>query len=91
MLMLFTHTNTKTWIDVINDLLSNHNNSYHRSIKMTPIAASQKKNEKNYITISWEETEINKTKIYRVRISKKWKDIAKRYLSHFTEKLLNSV
>ena len=31
--------NTKTWIDVVDELVSNHNNSYHRSIKMTTIEA----------------------------------------------------
>ena len=43
MLRLFAHKNTKTWIDGTDDL-SNYNNSYHRSIKMTPIKVSQKKN-----------------------------------------------
>jgi hypothetical protein len=33
----------KRWIDVINDLV--YNNSYHRSIKMTPVESSTKENE----------------------------------------------
>ena len=45
MFKCFTHMNTKTWIDVLDGLLSNYNNN-HRSIKMTPIKATQKKNEK---------------------------------------------
>ena len=45
MFKLFTHMNTKTWIDIIDKLVSNYNNNYHRFIKMTPIEASQKKTE----------------------------------------------
>jgi hypothetical protein len=35
----FTANKTKRWINVLNDLVSNYNNSYHRSIKMTPAEA----------------------------------------------------
>lgn len=34
------------WIDCYEDLVKNYNNSYHRSIKMTPIEGSKKENEK---------------------------------------------
>ena len=44
MFRLFIHKNTKTWVDGIDDRLSYYNNSHHRSIKMAPIDASQKKN-----------------------------------------------
>ena len=37
----FTANNTKRWIDVLPDLVHNYNNSYHRSIKMTPIQAQE--------------------------------------------------
>ncbi len=30
----------RRWIDVIDDLVHNYNNSYHSSIKMTPVQAS---------------------------------------------------
>ena len=43
----FTANNTKTWIDIIHDLIFNYNNSYHRSIKMTPVEASLEKNSKS--------------------------------------------
>lgn len=32
----FTHKNTYRWIDVLQPLIDNYNNTYHRSIKMTP-------------------------------------------------------
>ena len=37
----FTANNTKRWIDVLPDLVHNYNNSYHRSIKMTPVQARE--------------------------------------------------
>ena len=37
----FTANNTRRWIDVIDQLVENYNNSYHRSIKMTPKEALQ--------------------------------------------------
>jgi len=40
----FTEKETNKWIDVVDDLVFNYNNSFHRSIKMTPIEASKKEN-----------------------------------------------
>lgn len=40
----FTDKNTTVWVDVIDDLVENYNNSVHRSIKMTPIEASKIEN-----------------------------------------------
>ena len=37
----FTANNTKRWIDVLSDLVHNYNNSFHRSIKMTPVQARE--------------------------------------------------
>lgn len=92
MFKLFTHMNTKRWINVIDDLLSNYNNSYHRSIRMTPIEASQEKNEKAVYNALFPE---KKHKLViprfevgdRVRISKKRKDFVKGYLPNFTQEL----
>src|SRR5215211_7289290 len=39
-----TDEDTTRWIDVLNDLVYNYNNSYHTSIKMTPKEASDPKN-----------------------------------------------
>ena len=37
----FTANNTKRWMDVLPDLIHNYNNTYHRSIKMTLIQATE--------------------------------------------------
>jgi hypothetical protein len=41
-----TYTNSKRYIDVLQDLVHAYNNSYHRSIKMTPVEASRPENTK---------------------------------------------
>lgn len=40
----FTDRKTNDWISVIDKLLENYNSSFHRSIKMTPIEASEVEN-----------------------------------------------
>lgn len=40
----FTLNNTNKYIDILEDLLKNYNNSKHRSIKMTPVEASKIEN-----------------------------------------------
>ncbi|RWS18284.1 hypothetical protein B4U80_06165 [Leptotrombidium deliense] len=42
---VFSQNNNHEWISIIDDLIYNYNNSFHRSIKMTPIEASIGKNE----------------------------------------------
>ena len=42
----FTHNNTSTYIDVLPDIIKSYNESYHRSIKMTPKEARKKSNER---------------------------------------------
>lgn len=32
----FTHTNTQRWIDILSDVTSSYNNTFHRSIQMKP-------------------------------------------------------
>lgn len=41
----FTANKTKRWLEVLPKLMENYNNSYHRSIKMTPVEASKAENE----------------------------------------------
>lgn len=41
----FSANSTNKYIDVLQDLVNQYNNARHRSIKMTPIEASKKKNE----------------------------------------------
>ena len=58
----FTANNTKTWIDIIHDLIFNYNNSYHRSIKMTPVEASLEKNSKSVYDSLFPNEKIGKLK-----------------------------
>ncbi len=37
----FSHNNTKTYINILNDLVQNYNNSYHRSIKNKPNSVTE--------------------------------------------------
>ena len=39
----FTAEKTRNWIDMLDELLSRYNNSYHSTIKMRPVDASRKK------------------------------------------------
>lgn len=41
----FTAENTRNWIDMIDDLIAEYNNTKHSTVKMTPIEASKKENE----------------------------------------------
>lgn len=46
MFKYFTANNTYRYVDVLDEMVSNYNNTRHSSTKMTPVEASQKKNEK---------------------------------------------
>ena len=39
----FTADNTRNWIDMLDDLVSKYNTSYHNTIRMRPVDASKKK------------------------------------------------
>jgi hypothetical protein len=41
----FTEFGNRKWINILDDLILNYNNTYHTSIKMTPIEVSKKENE----------------------------------------------
>ena len=41
----FTAENTRNWIDMLDDLVSKYNKSYHGSIRMRPVDASKIENE----------------------------------------------
>jgi transposase InsO family protein len=88
----FTQIGTRKWIDIVDDLVYNYNNSYHRSIKMTPVEGSKKENEsivyKNLYRESKLSKKSNKFKVGdKVRISK-WKGtFEKGYLPNWTREL----
>lgn len=45
----FTAYNTYKWIDIIDDIVNNYNNSYHSSIKTTPNNITKKEINNNYV------------------------------------------
>ena len=64
---------TNRYIDVLPKLVKNYNNSYHRSIKMTPVEASKEKNESRVYKNLYKEKIFKKPKFKigdRVRLSK---------------------
>lgn len=88
----FTQNNTKKWIDILQDLVKNYNNSFHRTIKMTPIQGSLSKNSstlyKNMFPSETSKMEKQNFEIGdRVRISRKTKDFRKGYLPNFTTEI----
>ena len=103
MFRYFTAHETTKYYDILDELVSNYNNTVHSSIKMTPVEASKLENEltvfKNlYPEGEEKETEKPKFKIEdRVRISKKKKKFEKGYTTRWTkeifviEKVLNTV
>ena len=46
MFKYFTASSTRKYVDVIGEMVDNYNTTRHSSIKMTPVAASEKKNER---------------------------------------------
>ena len=47
----FTENNTKRWVDVLPDIISNYNSTFHRSIKMTPNSVTFKNRKQVYKTL----------------------------------------
>ena len=45
-----TAVNSKRYIDVLEDLITSYNNSYHRSIKMRPVDVSRENGNKVFKT-----------------------------------------
>ena len=88
----FTHTNSRKWIDILQALVHNYNNSFHRSIKMTPTEGSLKKNSSKVYKALFPSNQSYKGRFTfsigdRVRISKKYKEFRKGYLPNFTTEI----
>lgn len=93
----FSEVGTNKWIDVIDDLVYNYNNSYHTSIKMKPVEACKEENKNTvrenlygdlYASLQLDRPQTNKFHLGdKVRISK-WKSIySKGYLQNYTTEL----
>ena len=89
----FTEKQTRTWIDMIDELVNSYNNTYHSSIHMTPIEASKEENEGTvwynlygaYLTSEYGTSKYNVSDT--VRISKYKNIFAKGYLPNYTQEL----
>jgi hypothetical protein len=88
----FTQVGNKKWINIVDDLVYNYNNTYHRSIKMSPVEASRIENEtkvyKNLYKDSGMVKKSNKFNVGdKVRISKYKGTFDKGYLPNWTTEL----
>ena len=86
----FTENNNTIFYNILNELVNNYNNKYHSTIKMTPIEASKKINEKKIKNIyNFEKTKKpDKFKIGdRVRISLEKNIFEKGYETNWTQEI----
>lgn len=90
MFRYFTRNNTKRYIDVLPSLVKSYNNTYHRSIKLTPSQVSSDNEEEVWQRL-YATTSETKRKTYplgsRVRISKVKGLFEKGYLPNWTDEL----
>ena len=92
MFKYFSANNTRNYIDVLDLLVEQYNNTIHSSIKMTPVEASREVNENKVCRNLYPEfggkTLISKFSISdNVRITKKKKIFDKGYTQRWTEKV----
>ena len=86
----FTENNNTIFYNILDELVNNYNNKYHSTIKMTPIEASKKINEKKIKNIyNYEKTKkLGKFKIGdRVRLSLEKNIFEKSYETNWTEEI----
>ena len=86
----FTENNNTIFHNIIDDLVNKHNNKYHSTIKMSPVQASLKINEKKMKNIyNFDKTKnLGKFKIGdRVRISLEKNIFEKSYETNWTEEI----
>ena len=87
----FTLNNNTIWIDDLDKLVNEYNNSYHRSIKMKPIDASKKSDERYVRNNLYNFKYINKKPKFsigdRVRVSLLKKTFEKSYISNWSQEI----
>jgi len=96
MFKYFSANSTRKYLDVLDEMLNNYNNTRHSSIKMTPSEASLKKNEtavyRNLYPDHDRQSSKPKFKIGdRVRITKRKKTFEKAYTLKWTDGSVYSV
>lgn len=93
---VFSHTNSYVWINILPDLVNNYNNSYHRSIKMSPTEASKPENSHKVFNNLYpiKESDQSKTEVDtrlkvgdKVRISRYKTVFDKGYLPNWTTEI----
>lgn len=89
----FTANNTKKWVEVLPSLVENYNNSYHRTIKMTPTEASKQENSAIVFENLYDLTRNEKKPKFKVgddvRISKYKTIFNKGYKANFTKEIFS--
>ena len=88
----FTANYTKRYIDVLPELLEGYNNSYHRSIKMTPSSVTRKNEDVAWHNLYTPKGEGQKMTFHfqvgdQVRITKAKKKFEQGYLPNWTEEV----
>ena len=87
----FTLNNNTIWIDYLDKLVNEYNNSYHRSIKMKPINASKKSNENIIRNNLYNFKYINNKPKFsvgdRVRVSLLKNTFEKSYISNWSQEI----
>ena len=92
MFKYFSANNTKKYINVLDEMVNNYNNTKHSSIKMTPVEASDKKNKNRvWFTLNGKaRTNPVEPKFSvgdKVRITKKKSNFEKGYTPRWTEEV----
>jgi len=82
----------KNWVDLLPKLLENYNNSYHRSIKMTPTEAEKPENKYKVINNLYFISRLTPVKLKfklgdNIRLSKVKSVFTKGYLPNYTNEI----
>ena len=88
----FTFTDSFKYIDILDDLVESYNNSYHRSIKMTPNSVNETNESQVYINLYGLKTTKKSVKFKfkvgdYVRLSKVKKTFEKGYTNNWTKEI----
>ena len=86
----FTYKNTQRYIDVLKDLVHSYNNTYHRSIGMTPSQVSVENEDDVRKWLYGQKKRLPKWKYVigdKVRISKAKQAFKKGYLSSWSDEI----
>ncbi len=87
---IFTEKNTTNWIDIIQDVVDDYNNTKHRTIKMTPAEVNKSNEAQVAKLLATSKTSIKKPK-YKVgdyvRLSRYKNIFAKGYTGNWTEEI----